>query len=139
MVGIDTYSATGLVSLMQSWVENDTASVMVDSTRFHLDPTCYTILDSLFGVDCINDQAPVTTLPPPTTSTPSVESTTSTPSVKTTNSTPSVKPPTSAPVSGSISAGEIGGIAVGVVIVLLLIILIVVIICRKWRPKVIRR
>ena len=115
------YSASGLVSLMQSWVESDTASVMVDSTRFHLDPTCYTVLDSPFGIDCIKDQAPVTKLPPHTTL------------------TPSVKPPTSAPVSGSISAGEIGGIAVGVGIVLLLIILIVVIICKKWRPKVVRR
>ena len=132
MVGTDTYSAEGLVSLMQSWVESDIASVMVQSTRFHLDPTCYTKLDSLFAIDCIKDQVPVTTLPPNTKPTTSE----STPSVKPITSTPSVKP---VPVNGSVSAGEIGGIAVGVVIVLLLIILIVVIICKKWRPKVIRR
>ena len=132
MVGTDTYSAEGLVSLMQSWVESNLASVMVDSTRFHLDPTCYTKLDSLFAIDCINDQA-VTTLPPYTKPLTTSEST---PSVKPTTS---VKPSPPAPVNGSVSAGEIGGIAVGVVIVLLLIILIVVIICKKWRPKVIRR
>ena len=115
MVGTEVYSAPGLVSLVQSWVESDTGSVMIQSSRLHLDPTCYTKLDTLFANDCVT---PVTTPP---------------------YITASVKPPTAAPVKSSISAGEIGGIAVGVVIVLLLIILIVVIILKKWRPKVIRR
>lgn len=118
MVGTEVYSAPGLVSLMQSWVESDTGSVMIQSSRLHLDPTCYTKLDTLFANDCVTPVTPVTTPP---------------------YITASVKPPTAAPVNSSISAGEIGGIAVGVVIVLLLIILIVVIILKKWRPKVIRR
>ena len=48
------YSATGLVSLMQSWVGSGRASVMVQSTRLHIDPTCGTNLDSLYDVDCAN-------------------------------------------------------------------------------------
>ena len=114
------YSAPDLVSLMQSWVESDKGSVMIQSSRLHLDPTCYTKLDSLFANDCISPVTSTTLPYKPTTAA-------------------SVKPPTPAPVNGSVSAGEIGGIAVGVVIVLLLIILIVVIILKKWRPKVIRR
>ena len=53
MVGTDTYSATGLVSLMQSWVGSGKASIMVQSSRLNLDPTCDTNLDSLYDTDCL--------------------------------------------------------------------------------------
>ena len=48
------YSAPGLVSLMQSWVGSGRASVMVQSSRLHLDLTCDTNLDSLYDTDCFH-------------------------------------------------------------------------------------
>ena len=63
IVGTDVYSAPDLVSLMQSWVNSDRASVMVQSSRLHLDPTCSTSLDSLYDTDCISSSGPVN---PPT-------------------------------------------------------------------------
>ena len=53
MVGTNTYSAPGLVSLMQSWVDSGRASIMVRSSRLTLDPTCDTNLDSLYDTDCL--------------------------------------------------------------------------------------
>ena len=52
IVGTDTYSAPGLVSLMQSWVGSGRASIMVQSSRLHLDPTCDAYLDTLQSPDC---------------------------------------------------------------------------------------
>ena len=52
IVGTDTYSAPGLVSLMQSWVGSSRASIMVQSSHLHLDPTCDTYLDTLQSPDC---------------------------------------------------------------------------------------
>ena len=52
IVGTDTYSAPGLVSLMQSWVGSGRASIMVQSSRLHLDPTCVASLDTLQSSDC---------------------------------------------------------------------------------------
>ena len=112
IVGTDVSNASGLVSLIESWVASDRASIMVQSSRLHLDPTCHTELDSLFSQDCINDH--VTTTP---------------------------SSPTKAPIniSGHISVGEIAGICIGAAIVILLLLLITVIALKKWRPKVIRR
>ena len=111
IVGTETYSAQGLVSLMQTWVASDRASVMVKSSRLHLDPSCSTTLDTLYAPDCSDGQGPIS---------------------------PPISPPTASPL-GHINGGEIGGIAVGAVIVLLLVVLIVVIMLKKWRPKIIRR
>ena len=52
IVGTDTYSAPGLVSLMQSWVGSGRASIMVQSSRLHLDQTCDAYLDTLQSPDC---------------------------------------------------------------------------------------
>ena len=64
IVGTDTYSAPGLVSLMQSWVGSGRASIMVQSSRLHLDPTCDIQLDSLYDTDCLhNPTKPPTAAP----------------------------------------------------------------------------
>ena len=52
IVGTDTYSGPGLVSLMQSWVGSGKASIMVQSSRLHLDPTCDAYLNTLQSSDC---------------------------------------------------------------------------------------
>ena len=113
MVGTDTYSAPGLVSLMQSWVGSGRASIMVQSSRLHLDPTCGTSLDTLKAPDC-------EFLPPHLTTNP-----TNSPTNPTTGS-PSINS-LSGNSGGGVSVGEIGVLAVGGVIIILLAILIVLI------------
>ena len=111
IVGTDTYSAPGLVSLMQSWVDSGRASIMVQSSRLHLDPTCDASLDTLKAPDCES---------------PGEESSTT---------TESSAEAAAAKTSGA-SVGEIGGIAVGVLIAVLLIILIVlVVLVIMWKMK----
>ena len=112
IVGTEVYSATGLVSLIQSWVGTGKASIMIQSSRLHLDPTCDAALDTLKSPDC-----PVVDSPP---------------SLK---PTVHVRPQPSA-VGEGISVGEIAGIIVGGVIIALLAILIVMVgvaIMRKWK------
>ena len=109
IVGTETYSAPGLVSIIQTWVASNISSIMVQSSRLHLDPSCSTKLDSLFATDCSHSTGPIS---PPTASPHAL---------------------------GHINEGEIGGITVGAVIILLLVVLIVVIILKKWRLKIIRR
>ena len=115
IVGTDAYSAPGLVSLMQSWVGSGRASIMVQSSRLHLDPTCDAYLDTLKAPDCEGGGEPSTT----------IEST---------------EPVASASPAGAnspgASVGEIGGIAVGVLVAALLIILIVlVVVVIMWKMK----
>ncbi len=118
IVGTDTYSAPGLVSLMQSWVGSGRASIMVQSSRLHLDPTCGSSLDTLKSPDC-----EVVPRPPgrtnPTTASPNLE-------------------PQAAQKSGGASVGEIGGIAVGAIVAILLVVLIVfiaVIVMMKMKSR----
>ena len=63
MVGTNTYSAAGLVSLMRSWVGSGRASIMVQSSRLHLDPTCDAYLDTLQSSDCPPDKQSLLTSP----------------------------------------------------------------------------
>ena len=123
MVGTDIYSAPGLVSLMQSWVGSGRASIMVQSSRLHLDPTCGTSLDTLKAPDC-------EFLPPHLTTNP-----TNSPTNPTTN--PATGSPRIDSQSGNgASVGEIGGLAVGGVIVVLLAVLIVLIaVVIAWKMK----
>ena len=121
IMGTDVYSATGLVSLMQSWVGSGRASIMVQSSRLHLDSTCSASLDTLKAPDCQGGEEK------PTTSVPTTPSEPTKPTVS----------PSAAAASGS-SVGEIGGVAVGAVIIVLLailIVLVVVVMMRKWRAK----
>ena len=96
IVGTEVYSATGLISLIQSWVASGRASLMIQSSRLHLDPSCDVALDTLKSPDC-----------PPK-------------DVTVTNAQQSVVG------GGGASVGEIGGIVVGGVIIALLAILIVI-------------
>ena len=135
MVGTDTYSAPGLVSLMQSWVGSGRASIMVQSSRLHLDPTCGTSLDTLKAPDC-------EFLPPHLTTNPTNSPTNPTTNPATNPTTnPATNPATGSPridsQSGNgASVGEIGGLAVGGVIVVLLAVLIVLIaVVIMWKMK----
>lgn len=48
---------------MHSWVASDQASIMVRSSRLHLDPSCSTTLDTLYANDCSNGVSPPTASP----------------------------------------------------------------------------
>ena len=111
---------------MQSWIAGGKASIMVQSSRMHLDPTCGTSLDTLKSPDC-----------------PVIGETVSPTGGSIRLSKPT--PPTAKPVpviGGAASAGEIGGITVGVVIIALLVVLIVILILvmmRKWKSTYSKR
>ena len=100
IIGNSQYSASGLINLLQSWVMSGTASVSVNSIRYHIDPTCSTALDSLTAPDC------------------AIFGTASAPS------TTSLSPAVSLSSITGISGGEIGGIIIGAVIVVLLLFFI---------------
>ena len=117
IVGTDTYSAPGLVSLMQSWVGSGMASIMVQSSRLHLDPTCDASLDTLKAPDC---KVVFFVEPTDPTQKPSI-----------------LSPVTGQSGSGGASVGTIGGIVVGGVTAVLLGILIIVLIAvvTMWKAK----
>lgn len=103
VIGNSQYSASGLADLLQSWVASGTASISVNSIRYHIDPTCLTKLDNLAAPDCTGA------------STSSPQSTTKS------------SPVVSAGSINGISGGEVGGIVIGVIIVLLLLLFIALI------------
>ena len=119
IVGTDVYSAPGLVSLMQSWVGSGMASIMVQSSRLHLDPTCDASLDTLKAPDCEGSrELSITTTT--TTTTEIIIPSVSSESVHNKN----------------VSLGEIGGITVGILIAALLVIIIALIIAVIiWKLK----
>lgn len=141
ILGANTYSAAGLVQLLQAWVGTGTASIKVGLPRLEVDSSCPVILDNLLAPDC----PPGTTRPPGTTS-PTVITTVSSETTGTTGTTPSTgtTPPTGTVPRGTadivvgISGGELGGILVGVVIAVLLLALIVLFavgILKYWNSK----
>ena len=143
ILGANTYSAAGLVQLLQAWVGTGTASIKVGLPRLEVDSSCPVILDNLLAPDC--PPGPDTTRPPGTTS-PTVITTVSSETTGTTGTTPSTgtTPPTgtvpsvTADVVVGISGGELGGILVGVVIAVLLLALIVLLavgILKYWNSK----
>ncbi len=137
ILGTSSYSASALVELMQSWVDEGQASVNVGVSRLQVDPTCPVSLANLLAPDC-----PVLPTEPPTTSTTSttavVTSSSSTSEPPTSTSEPPTSPSTPQRVSKeAISAGEIGGIVVGIVIAVLLLVLIIILVglvVKKWKP-----
>ena len=52
MSSTEMYSASALVSLIQSWVASGSASITVLSYRLHLDKHCTTLLKDLSEPDC---------------------------------------------------------------------------------------
>lgn len=120
ILGTNTYSASGLVQLLQLWVETGTASIRVGVSRLEADSSCPVFLDNLNAPDC---------LPPGTT-----PQTRTTPQ---THTTPQIRPTTTVPVVnravGGVSGGETGGIIVGVLIAVLLIVLAVLLVVHIWR------
>ena len=112
IIGNSQYSASGLVDLLQSWVATGTASISVNSVRYHIDPTCSITLDSLAAPDC--DLAGITT----TLATPTTPS-----SPPTTESSSEVSLASQTGISG----GVIGGITIGVIIAALLLLFTVLV------------
>ena len=111
ILGTDNYSCRDLVSLIQSWITNGSASIYVGNFRFQLDPSCPSSLDSPFSPDCIGQHIVTTT---------------------STKSTPTAINSSQASATG----GEIGMIVAGLLIALLLIgliTLIVGLILKKWK------
>ncbi len=136
ILGTSSYSASALVELMQSWVDEGQASVNVGVSRLQVDPTCPVSLANLLAPDC-----PVLPTEPPTTSTTSTTAavtSSSTSEPPTSTSEPPTSPSTPQRVSKeAISAGEIGGIVVGIVIAVLLLVLIIILVglvVKKWKP-----
>lgn len=116
MIGNNQYSARGLVGLLQSWVESGSASIVINSVRYRIDPSCSTSLDSPSASDCVPSAT--------TKSTPRQEPTTSSPSAQNLN------------LQGTFSGGEIGGLVIGVLIaalLLLFIVLLAILIYRSFR------
>lgn len=139
--GANTYSAAGLVQLLQAWVGTGTASIKVGLPRLEVDPSCPVILDNLLAPDC-----PPRMTQPTATTARTVSTTVSSETTGTTGTTPSTgtTPPTgtvpgvTADVVIGISGGELGGILVGVVIAVLLLALIVLLaigILKYWNSK----
>lgn len=138
IVGTDVYSAPGLVSLMQSWVESGTASIVVgSSSRLHLDASCSTSLDTLRSADCPMISPPVILT---TDGKPDIPSTTKEEKPMATTSKQEDSSGTKDRLNSSASrGGEIGGIIVGSLVVILLTVLIVmlaVFMWKKWGPRV---
>lgn len=122
MAGTEVYSGPALVALMQSWIAGGRASIMVESFRLHLDPTCATTLDNIKASDC-----PMGTALPETTT-----STAFTPS----SGSESVR------LGSTVGAGEIVGLVIGGVIILILVVLIVLlalVLLSKYKPTTPKR
>ena len=108
--GTNTYSAGGLVQLLQAWVGTGTASIRVGVSRLEADPSCPVFLDNLNAPDC---------LPTPHTSTP--------PTVDT----------IVGGISGGEIGGIIVGLLIAVLLVVLAVLLVVHI-WRSWNSKKIK-
>ena len=99
------------------------ASIMVQSSRLHLDSTCRSNLDTLKAPDCygrgeLGPVSPTPREPSPT------------------------NPRVASQAASGASVGEIGGIAVGAVIIALLAVLIVIVlivVMMKWKSKLLMR
>ena len=128
MVGTDTYSAPGLVSLMQSWVGSGTASVAIQSSsRLHLDASCSTLLDTLRSPDC------------PLVSRPPISTTVGSPETKPVSKKPEGSTTAPSDMRVGLRAGEIGGIFIGALIVVFLavvIVLLLVVLLKPLLPRV---
>ena len=110
------YSAPRLVTLLQSWVGSGSVSILVRSSRLHLDPTCVTTLDNIKAPDCPIGRYTFET------TTPKADTTES--DAKTSH--------------GATDVGIIGG-TIGVAALFLLAILIVILVLmtvRKWKPTI---
>lgn len=108
------------MGLLQSWVESGLASIVINSVRYRIDPSCSTSLDSPSAFDCVITSA--------SSSTPSQNPTTS-------SSSPSASAQ-NLNLQGRISSGEIGGLVVGVfiaVLLLLFVVLLAILIYRSIR------
>ena len=118
IIGTDTYSATDLVSLIQSWITSGSASITVFSSRLRFDKDCTAFLDTLNDPDCPFNAEPQQTATAP-------------------KSTESVN---MAPTASShhVRAAEIGGLLIGAIIIILLAVLVLVIIIvamKKYKCK----
>ena len=112
------YSALGLVELMQTWIDSRRATMVINSFRMQVDPSCPARLDSINAEDCpLGDSLPPGVIIPTTETTKPVNPLKATdPVVIIQNS------------DSKIRAGEIGGIAIGSLILILLTVLVLLIV-----------
>lgn len=137
MLGTTDYSATGLVGLMQSWIETSQAFVTIDTFRMQVDTTCTARLDTIDSPDCLlvegggpnSITTNPTVNPDTTTTTDTGDSKTDTSNSKTDASEPAVA------TLSAVRAGEVGGIIVGALIILVLLVLMVIILVVALRKK----
>ena len=115
IIGTDTYSATDLVSLIQSWITSGSASITVFSSRLRFDKDCTAFLDTLNDPDCpFNAEQQQTATAP-----------------ESVNMAPTAS-------SYHVRAAEIGGFLIGAIIIILLavfILVIVVVAMKKYKCK----
>ena len=118
LIGNNYYSASGLVNLLQMWVEGGGATLAVNTVSYPIDSSCPTPLDSPTDPGCPSTVVMTTTTGATTTPPPSIDSLGS---------------------RGTISRGEIGGLAIGVLIATLLVVfiaLVVVLILRSFKGTI---
>ena len=120
ILGSDSYSATGLVSLLQSWVQGGAAALTIDAARLQLDTTCDATLDNGDSPAC-PPPLPVASSTPPS---PSGCLTQTVTVYNTVLASPDSVASESTPQSGLLSGGEIGGLIIGVIVALLLLVFI---------------
>jgi hypothetical protein len=119
ITGTDAYSATNLVSLIQSWVASGSASIIVFSSRLRLDQDCTAFLDSLNEPDCPFNVEPQQTATAP-------------------KPTESINVAPTASSHHQVRAAEIGGFVIGAIVIILLAVLILVIVIvavKKYKCK----
>ena len=121
LIGSNKYSASGLVNLLQMWIEGGGATLGVNTISYPIDSSCPTPLDSPADPDCPS------TVVMTTTTVSSSATTTPPPSIDSLGS------------RGTISRGEIAGLAIGVLIATLLVVfiaLVVVLILRSFKGTI---
>ena len=121
ILGSDSYSATGLVSLLQSWVQGGAATLTIDAARLQLDTTCDATLDNGDSPACPPPSPAASSTPPSPTSVCLTQTVTV---YYTVLASPDSVASESTPQSGLLSGGEIGGLIIGVIVALLLLVFI---------------
>ncbi len=116
-MGTNDYSATGLVDLLQNWIQSGKAYIVIIPFQMILDPTCPTRLDRLNDAEC-----PVVPVEPHTGPTPIIHSKPDSHANQGIGQTTGNVQPQE---NHAASASTIGGFFVGGIIIILLLAVLV--------------
>ena len=119
-------SASDMAALVQSWVESDTASVLIENSRLQIDPSCNTRLDNIRGPDCDANKPPIEPTSPDNT-----KSTTTPDSAKSSSQNDDNNNVSTAQVLGIF----IGGAAIGLFLTLFVLLFIATLFWCKKKTK----